>query len=82
MKNNILSDDEIVRWACLFECLALITDKCKKYNLDHDLVLNKKLKPNHIQGYIDSRFPVLCNSIETGSYSGDFITKFLYNGKD
>lgn len=72
-----LTDDEIVKWVCLFECLYNLDKYCKKHNIDYNYILNKKLKPNHINNYIDMRFDQMCNQIETKSYAGEFVEKFL-----
>jgi hypothetical protein len=77
-----LTEDEAVKWACLFECLYNIYKHCQKTDLDYDYVVNKKLKPNHINNYIDNRFPIMCNLLETEGYVGEFMTKFLYGDKE
>ena len=77
-----LTNDELVKWACLFECLDSISKQCKKTGMDIDYILKKKLKPHIIQEYIDTRFPILCNQLETGQYAGEFIQNFVFDGKD
>lgn len=77
-----VSNDELVKWACLFECLYNVNKRCKKNGVDIDYVLKKKLKPNVIDEYIRGRFPIMCNQLETGEYAGEFINEFLFDGKD
>ena len=82
MDTKKLSNEELVRWGCLFECLYTLQKQCKKKDLDFDYILKKKLKPNHIKEYIENRFPIVCNNMETGQYLGDFFNELIYDGKD
>ena len=82
LKSMKLSDDEIVKWACLFECLYNVNKLCEKKNLNVDFVLKRKIKPNVIHDYIKDRYPILCNQLETGQYAGEFIQDLLFDGKD
>ncbi len=82
LKNMKLSDDEIVKWACLFECLYNVNKLCDKKNLNLEYILKKKVKPNIIHEYVNDRYPTLCNQLESGEYAGEFINKFLFNDKD
>lgn len=81
MSMKILNEDESIRWACLFECLYNIDKKCKETNIDVEMVFNRRLKPHHIVEYIDNRFPILSNKIETGEYAGEFIHLLMYGEK-
>lgn len=82
MNTNELTNDEIVKWACLFECLYNVYKQSKKSNMDFDYILKKKLKPHLINQYIEQRFPIMCNQIETEQYAGEFISEFLFKGKE
>jgi hypothetical protein len=77
-----LSNDEVVKWACLFECLYNVKKQCEKSKTDFDYILKKKLKPHIINQYIEQRFPIMCNQIETEQYAGEFISEFLFKGKE
>lgn len=82
LKNMALSDDEMVKWACLFECLFNVYKQCKKDKIDYDYVLKKRLKPHLVNQYIDQRFPIMCNQLETEQYAGEFISEFLFDGRE
>jgi len=79
MNNIILSDDECVKWACLFECIYNINKYCERYGIDSDIILRKRLKPHHISLYIEDRFSILANEIETQNISSEFLNDFLNN---
>jgi len=81
MKN--ISNDEAVKWLCLFECLLYIQKQCEKNKLDYEVVLNKKIKPNHIKKYIEERFPIICNILDSNGFNQDdeFLYEFLYGNK-
>jgi hypothetical protein len=76
-----LSNDEIVKWACLFECLYNVNEVCDKKGLNVDYILKKKVKLNVMQEYMRERYPIMCNQLETGEYAGDFIEKFVFGSK-
>jgi hypothetical protein len=78
-----MSNDESVKWLCLFECLDIVSNFCERDGLDLEHTITRRLKPNHIKNYIRERFPQMYNDIDTGRITmGDtFAYRFIYNGK-
>jgi hypothetical protein len=74
-----LTNEELIKWLCLFECIDEVSKYCvnKKLNTEH--VLNKKMKQHHIREYIKDRSHSMSNDFDTGriairkGFAHDFV---------
>jgi hypothetical protein len=77
-----LSNEECVKWLCLFECVDEISKYCDNKKLDKEVILNKKMKQHHIRNYIEDRFHSMSNDFDTGRIKTrrGFVHDFIYEG--
>lgn len=74
-----LSNEEAIKWLCLFECIHEITQYCNKHGLDSEQILNKKAKQSHIRKYIQERSNTMSTDLELGRLN-KFTHDFIHGG--
>jgi len=72
-----LTDDEMIKWLCLFECLDEIRKYCEKVGIDCETIIGTKAKQMHIRNYVDERFPTMSTDLQLNRMN-KFCHDFIY----